>query len=80
MYNATEARRNFFKMLQAVTKGHDATIIQNNTGTRFKLILEEPSQQRGVKKFLHDWNALSLKMPPEKKLKKIIIERRNISL
>jgi len=40
---ATEARRQFFKLLSMAASGEDVTIVKKETGDRFKLTLFEKS-------------------------------------
>lgn len=72
--NTTEARNNFFKLLQAVTDGADVTVVKRDSKTRFKLVLDtNPAPSK--KALMAKWRSLHLQAPSPTELKKIILSK-----
>ncbi|KXK08785.1 MAG: hypothetical protein UZ21_OP11001000339 [Microgenomates bacterium OLB22] len=70
-YTATEARKNFFKILDHVGKNQDAIVVRKNTGTRYRITFVKPVQD-DMMKLLRQVDNVDIKLPPWKELKKII--------
>jgi hypothetical protein len=70
-YTATEARKNFFKILDHVGKNQEAIVVRKNTNTRYRITFVKPVQD-DMMKLLKQMDKIDVMLPPWKELKKII--------
>ncbi len=80
-FNATEARQNFFKILEMVEQGKDAVIVKQDRGVKFKLTrIVEKKKDKDIKKLLDEMAKIGLRSMPIKEMKKIILKAHDVKL
>lgn len=78
VYTATEARQNFFDMLEQARKAGEAEIVKKDQGLRFKVMLIAPNTSRkSSRKLIGRWDSIDLKSKTlsSKEIKKLILTK-----
>ena len=75
VFTATEARQNFFKLLERVEKGKNALITKKDSIVDFKVIPVPKKKKKNINKLLKEMGEIGIKIVPIKQMKKIFESR-----
>jgi len=80
VFNATNARKNFFRILQLVGEGNVVVIDKKNIGKKFKIIEDISEKKKSKSKIAKQMSKISIPTTSWNKMKKVITEKNKINL
>ena len=83
VYTATQARKDFFKILNRVGKGEELIIEKRAINLRFKITLMKPERKKSAEELSKEWDAINLKWHDSMsidKMKEIILTAHDIQI
>lgn len=80
IFNATEARQNFFNLLRMVEMGREAVIVKKDSQSRFKITMIKQEKKPDKMKIVERMGKIRYKTAPWEEMEKIIIKRHALCL
>lgn len=72
VFTATEARQNFFELLQLAEAGKEPIIVKKDSKVNFRVVTSPKKKKKDIKKILKEMGEIGLKSMPWSKMEKII--------
>lgn len=83
IYTATQARQNFFKILDEVQRTGKSAIVKKDNTKHFVISFRKPETKESAESLIREWDAIKIKSNKSmsiKEMKKIILTLHDINL